>query len=260
MNLGLPLSTMIAFLLVLARVGGLITFLPIPGFRGAPEIIRVVLVLAITIALFPVWPSLPDEVPALGELVKWVFAEAGFGLLIGVAIAFLTEGFQVAAQVLGMQAGYGYASTIDPTTQADAALLQVLMNLMTGVLFFTTGADRALIRVLAASFEKFPAGSWFTSPATLDAVVRLGSGMFTVGLRMALPVTALLLLIDLALALLGRIQQQIQLLSLSFPVKMLTALSMLAVLSPVIARLFEGSASRTLEVLWSFVAQAPGPR
>jgi flagellar biosynthetic protein FliR len=134
------------------------------------------------------------------------------------------------------------------------------MNLMTGVLFFTTGADRALIRVLAASFEKFPAGSWFTSPATLDAVVRLGSGMFTVGLRMALPVTALLLLIDLALALLGRIQQQIQLLSLSFPVKMLTALSMLAVLSPVIARLFEGSASRTLEVLWSFVAQAPGPR
>jgi len=259
MNLGLPLSTMIAFLLVLARVSGLITFLPIPGFRSAPEVIRIVLVLAITIALFPVWPSLPDEAPALGELVKWVFAEAGFGLLIGVAIAFLTEGFQVAAQVLGLQAGYGYASTIDPSTQADAALLQVFMGLVTGVLFFTTGTDRALIRVLAASFERFPAGSWFTSPATLDAMVRLGSGMFTVGLRLALPVAALLLLIDLALALLGRIQQQMQLLSLSFPVKMLAALGMLAALAPVIARLFEGSASRTLEVLWPIVAQAPGP-
>lgn len=244
---------MVAFLLVLARVGGLITLLPIPGFRGAPESIRVVLVLAITIALFPVWPSVPDETPALGELVKWVFAEAGFGLLVGVAISFLTEGFQIAAQVLGMQAGYGYASTIDPSTQADAALLQVFMNLMTGVLFFSTGADRVLIQVLAASFQKFPAGSWFTSPATLDAIVRLGSGMFTVGLRLALPVFAVLLIIDLALALLGRIQQQMQLLSLSFPVKMLTALAMLAALAPVIARLFEGSASHTLEALWSLM-------
>jgi flagellar biosynthesis protein FliR len=260
MTLGLPLSTMVAFLLVLARVGGLITFLPIPGFRGAPQIIRVVLVFAITIALFPVWPSMPDEAPALGQLVTWMLAEASFGLLIGVAVAILTEGFQVAAQVLGLQAGYGYASTIDPSTQADAALLQVFMSLMTGVLFFTTGTDRALIRVLAASFQKFPAGSWFTSPATLDAIVRLGSGMFTVGLRLALPVTAMLLVIDLALALLGRIQQQMQLLSLSFPVKMLTALSLLAALAPVIARLFESSAARMLDVLWSVVIQAPTPR
>jgi flagellar biosynthetic protein FliR len=131
------------------------------------------------------------------------------------------------------------------------------MSLMTGMLFFTAGIDRMLIRVLAASFQRFPAGSWFTSPATLEAMIRLGSAMFTVGLRMALPVTALLVLIDLALALLGRIQQQMQLLSLSFPIKMLAALGMLAVLAPVIARLFENSANATLDVLWRVVAQAP---
>src|SRR5580698_5625542 len=215
MTLGLPVSTMVAFLLVLARVGGLIMFLPVPGFRAVPQVIRVVLALAITIALFPVWPSLPNELPSLGELVKWAFAEAGFGLMAGMAVAFLTEGFQVAAQVLGMQAGYGYASTIDPSTQADAALLQVVMGLLTGLLLFTTGTDRTLIRILAASFERFPAGSWFTSPATLDSMIHLGAGMFTLGLRLALPVIALLLLFDLALALLGRIQQQLQLLSLS---------------------------------------------
>ena len=36
MTLGLPLSTMYAFLLVLARVAGMITFLPVPGFTNAP--------------------------------------------------------------------------------------------------------------------------------------------------------------------------------------------------------------------------------
>ena len=40
--------------------------------------------------------------------------------------------------------------------------------------------------------------------------------MLTTGLRLAMPVIALLLLLDVALALLGRMQQQLQLLSLAF--------------------------------------------
>ncbi len=250
MTLGLPLSTMYAFLLVLARVGGFITFLPIPGFRNAPDHIRLVLALAMTVALFPAWPSPPNSLPAIGELTVWAFAEAGFGLVAGLAVAFLTEGLQIAAQVLGLQAGYGYATTIDPTSQADAGVLQVVTALITGLLFFTLGVDRDLIRVLAASFEKFPAGAWAPAAANLDGIVRLGAGMFTMGLRLAMPVVALLLLIDVALALLGRMQQQLQLLSLAFPAKMLAALAVLAALAPVMARVFEGAAGRTVGALW----------
>lgn len=253
MTLGLPVSTMLAFMLVLARVAGLITFLPIPGFKNAPGMIRIVLAMAITFALFPAWPSLPDELPTFGALTGMAFAELGFGLAVGIAVGFLTEGFQLAAQVLGLQAGYGYASTIDPASQADSSVLQVVMTLVTGLLFFTTGADRELIRILAASFVKFPAGSWAPSAASLDGLVHLGAGMFTTGLRLALPVIALLILIDLALALIGRMQQQLQLLSLAFPVKMLAAIAMLAALAPVIARVFEGSTARTLAALTQMV-------
>src|SRR5579862_3444527 len=250
MTLGLPLSTMYAFLLVLARVGGLVAFLPIPGFRNAPDTIRVVLALVIAFALFPVWPALPNTVPTIAELTAWAFAEAGFGLVIGLAVGFLTESFQLAAQALGLQAGYGYATTIDPTSQVDAGLLQVITLLASGLLLFTFGIDRELFRILAASFQKFPAGSWAPSAASLDGIVRLSGGMFSIGLRLAMPVIALLLLIDLALALLGRIQQQLQLLSLAFPVKMLAALALLAALAPVWTKIFESSAARTLSALW----------
>ena len=250
MTLGLPLSTMFAFLLVLARVAGFITFLPVPGFRGAPDAMRVVLALSVTFALFPVWPPLPNVLPAFGELAVWAFAEAGFGLAMGLAVAFLTEAFQIAAQVLGLQAGYGYATTIDPTSQADAGVLQVVTALISGLLFLTLGLDRQLFRVLAASFEKFPAGAWTPSITSLDAIMQLGSGMFSLGLRLALPVVALLLLLDISLAVLGRMQQQLQLLSLAFPLKMLAALALLAALAPVFARIFERSAASTLDVLW----------
>jgi flagellar biosynthetic protein FliR len=74
--------------------------------------------------------------------------------------------------------------------------------------------------------------------------------MLSTGLRLALPVVALLVLIDFALALVGRVQQQLQLLSLVFPVKMAAALALLAALAPVVPRMFGTAAERTLAVLW----------
>ena len=248
--LGLPLSTLYAFAVVLARVAGFILFLPVPGFRSAPDSVRVVLALAITFALFPVWPALPNAEPSIGQLAAWAFSEAGFGLIVGLSVAFLTEGFQVAAQVAGVHAGFGFATTIDPTSEADSGVLQVLASLFSGILFFSVGLDRQLIRVLAASFVKFPAGAWAPAAASLDGIVRLGSDMLSLGLRLALPVVALLILIDFALALLGRVQQHLQLLSMAFPAKMASALAILAALAPVVPRMFSAAADHTLAVLW----------
>jgi flagellar biosynthesis protein FliR len=250
MQLGLPVSTLLAFVLVLARVGGFVAFLPLPGFRNAPESIRAALALMLTLALFPVWPSVPNALPSIAELTAWGFTEAGFGLAVGLSVTFLTEAFQLGAQIVGLQAGYGYATSIDPTSQADSGVLQILTMLMTGLLMFSAGIDRELLRLLGASFIRFPAGSWAPSAASLDGLVRLGSGMFALGLRMAMPVIALLLLIDLSLALIGRMQQQLQLLSLAFPLKMLATLALLAVLTPLLARLFTTSAQGTLDTLW----------
>lgn len=250
MTLGLPLGTIYAFLLVLARVAGLVAFLPVPAWRNAPMIFRAVLAFVMTISLFPVWPHLPDLSPSIGQLTVWAFSEMGFGLVAGLAVSFLTEGFQVGAQILGMPAGFGYAQTIDPSSQADSSVLQVLTMLTTGLLFFSLGIDAVVIRILAASFQKYPAGSWSFSAATLDSIIHLGAGMFSLGMRVALPVVALLLLIDVALALLGRMQQQLHLLSLAFPIKMMAALGILTAIAPLMPKLFSAAAAHTISALW----------
>ena len=254
MTLGLPLSTMYAFLLVLVRVAGLVMFLPVPAFRAAADGVRAVLALAIAFALFPVWPQLPNTLVPIGQLLVWAVAEAGFGLAAGVAVAFLTETFQLAAQVLGLQAGYGYATTIDPSSQADAGVLQVMTMLTTGLLFFSTGVDRAVLRALAKSFETMPPGSWAPSARGVEGIALLGSEMFSLGLRVAMPVVALLLLIDVSLALLGRMQQQLQLLSLAFPAKMLAAVVLLAALAPMFAKMFEASSEHAVGAILRLIA------
>src|SRR6476619_5604388 len=118
-SLTVSLSTVFGFLLVLTRVGGAFVFLPLPGVKDGPQAARVVLAVALTFSLYPIWP--PPDVAGLspGPMAGFLLSEAAFGITAGLAVAFLAEAFLFAAQVIGMQAGFTYASTVDPTTQAD---------------------------------------------------------------------------------------------------------------------------------------------
>lgn len=244
-NLTLSTGTLYGFLLVLARVGGSLTFVPLPGMKSAPEPAKIALALGFTLALYGQWPVVRTDAVTVTTLAAWAFAEAAVGIAIGVSVAIALEAFTLAAQVLGLQAGYAYASTIDPNTEADSGILLVFAQLMAGMLFFAMGLDREILRLFAQSLEKVPAGVYIFGRATAEPLIRLGSTLFSVGVRLALPIVALLVMVDVALALLGRINAQLQLLSLSFPAKMLTTLillSWLATMFPRILREISGHA------------------
>ncbi len=250
-SLPLPLVLVIGFLLVLARVGGAVSFVPLPGFRSAPAIVRAVLALSLAVALVPLWPRVDAGEFRLGDLGLWMLAEAAFGVTVGLAVAFLNEAFVLASQIFGLQAGYGYASTIDPATEADSSVLQLLTHLAAGLLFVTLGLDREVIRVFAASLESYPPGSFTLTPASAEKVLELGAGMFAVAVRLALPVVTLLVLVDLSLALLSRIDAQLQLLILAFPAKMLASMALLAALAALLPAIYRPAAAATFRVLSS---------
>jgi flagellar biosynthetic protein FliR len=245
----LNFSRLYGLLLVLARVSGVIVMVPIPGVSAGPSSARIILALAFTVALFPVWPAPAVEGPVVGKLLGWMASEAAFGLTIGVAVAFLLEGVQLAAQVIGLQAGYSFASTVDPTTQADTTSLQVLSQLLAGSLFFAFGFDRQVIRILAGSLAAIPGGTYALNSSIVEAVTRLGSAIFVTGLQLAAPVLALLLLLDIAFAVLGRLQTQLQLLSLSFSIKMLVGLAFLTVILSFFPAVFAKSGAATFQTL-----------
>jgi flagellar biosynthetic protein FliR len=139
------------------------------------------------------------------------------------------EVFQVAAQIVSLQAGFGFASTIDPTSGADSTVLITLAQLTAGLLFFAAGGDRILVRVLADSIRLCPPESFTLKSGWADAIVRFSSTIFSAGLRLAAPVIALLLLADVSLAVLGRMQTQLHLVSLTMPVKLAVTMLLLSV-------------------------------
>src|SRR5436305_1740 len=81
-NLTLSVGTLYAFLLVLARVAGAFSFVPLPGIKGVPEPVRAALALACTLALFARWPMVNASMVTISTLAAWVLAEAVLGLAI----------------------------------------------------------------------------------------------------------------------------------------------------------------------------------
>lgn len=214
-----------------------------------------VLALGLSFILLPVWSSANLREVSLGLLPAWIAAEFSFGLMIGVSVSFLLEGIQLAAQMVGLQAGYSFASTIDPSTQADSGVLQILTSLLTGFLFFGLGIDRELIRTLAYSIEKVPAVAGMANAAIMERVIQLGSQIFVVGLRLAMPVLALLILMDLSFAVMNKVHAQFQVMSLSFPAKMLVGLGMLAITLSAFPVVWQLAAGHTLRVLVSLLGR-----
>jgi flagellar biosynthetic protein FliR len=135
---------------------------------------------------------------------------------------------------------------VDPTTQADASVLQVLAQLAAGILFFALGLHCEVLRVLAHSLAVFPPGGFSITRQAGERMIALGAGVFSLGLRLSLPVLALLILVDLAMALLGRINSQLQLLSSAFPAKMLLGLVVMAFLMAAFPRIYRAYAAEVL--------------
>ena len=62
------------------------------------------------------------------------------------------------AQIISLQAGYSFATTIDPTSGADSGVLLTIAQIAAGLLFFATGLDRQILLIFAQSLTTHPPG------------------------------------------------------------------------------------------------------
>jgi len=201
-----------------------------------------------------VWPH-PAEDVRPGLFMAWVVSEAALGIGIGLAVGFAIEAFMVGAQMIGLQAGYSFASTVDPSTQADSTVLVVFAQTAAAALFFAMGLDRDVLRIFAHSLETFPPGSFTLSRGAVESILMAGSTMFSTGLRLALPVLAVMIMVDISLALLGRVNAQLHLLTIAFPVKMVVGLALFGWIAVLLPALLRGGSATGFDAIKQLISR-----
>ena len=222
------------YVLAAMRVLGAIAFNPLLGSARVPMPGRLGIGLFATLVLFPVGG--PYEAPAnVGPLE--VAAELMVGLLAGFAITLIFGSIQFMAGLIGVNSGFSFAQTLNPMFEGGGGaggVVETFIMAFALLVFVQINGHHLFLIGLKELFEVVPAGEVTRIPGSLDTLIALSSGLFSAGLKLALPVMAALLLADLALGLLARVAPQFNLFALEMPAKMMLGLTALALALPVI--------------------------
>jgi flagellar biosynthetic protein FliR len=132
-----------------------------------------------------------------------------------------------AGQIAGLQFSFSAVNLLDPTSSIQTPLLGDLFQLMGTLVLITAGLDRILLASLVRSFRVAPLGSYSLAPATALEIVRTAGGIFLAALELAAPVLAATMLVELAVALLGKLSPQLPVMNLTVPLKTLTGFALL---------------------------------
>jgi len=208
------------------RLSGLMLFAPFFGSIVIPSRVKAILVLALTLLLFP---SVGHAV-GTRSLADWplmVFMEFLIGVGMGIATNLVFEAIQLAGQVLGVQMGYSLVNILDPQTQVDTTVVALFYQSIVMLLFLRMDVHYWLLRAIANSFVYMPPGATHLSSLFTMAVLKTGGQIFGLGIQIAAPVLSATLVADIVLGLLGKASPQLPLMLLGPAVKSLLGLLIL---------------------------------
>jgi flagellar biosynthetic protein FliR len=250
----IPLEQFQTFLVVTSRVAGFIAAIPVIVAAQTPVRIKVGLVFAISLVLFPI---MADAVPKMSfaplPFAMLIISELLLGLLLGLVSRLIFTAVEFGATVVGFQMGFAAANVFDPQSERQLALLSQFQNVFAILIFLAINGHHLFLQTAVMSYDFLPPGQLDLSGEAIPYLMQLTSHMFTIGVQFSAPVLAVLLLSGLILGSLARVFPQLNVFLLSFPINIgvgfiVIALT-LSMASTLIRREFDSLAERFITLL-----------
>lgn len=227
-----------ALVLFSARVSGLVLVAPVFSARPVPAAVKTGLVVLFSVLLTPLAQSHVTRLPDLTPVA--IIGETLIGFALGLGAAILIGAAESAGEILSIQIGLSGAAIVDPMTSHQTTALGQFVHLFAIALVLSLDGHLVMLDALAQSAQRLPLGSALDLAGGLKAFVLTGGGLFSLGLQFAAPIVAVVLVANVALAVLSRAAPQLQILQLAFPVQILIGIGTLVATLPFIATWFLG--------------------
>ena len=241
------LALLPSFLLVLARVAGLIIFAPFLGSSAIPVRLRLALAVLLAVALFSFVGGTFTAPSNLGHFVVALLGELTVGLVIGLGAALIFVGVRLAGLLIGQQIGISLADVFDPTFEGQSSILGRLFFMLTLVLFLLFGGHRVLIGALLGSFSDIQPGSFSFASLPAAGLTALLSQAYLLAIRFAAPALVAVFLATVSLSFIARTIPQLNIISVGFPVQISTATLVLIISPGSVCLAFQTSLTGALE-------------
>ena len=208
----------IAFTLTAGRISAMFIATPIFATPLVPNQAKIGLVATLSIlALSTTSPSLALMTLTPLQLATAMFAELVLGGVMGMGLMILFAALAFAGQLVGIQMGFAIANVVDPISSRQVGVLAQVLNLFGLALFLALDGHLTVLRAIFDSFLVVPLGG--ATPhggAIIEMLVAEGAAMFSLGLKIALPISCVVLLVNVALATIARTVPQVNIFVLGF--------------------------------------------
>jgi flagellar biosynthetic protein FliR len=233
--MGLMIEKLLVFVMVSTRISAFFLVLPVFGWKSIPIRIKIAVMVLLAIFFSMIMPSSLDtrQRSAL-EAGLLISNEAVYGLAMGLIVTVVFSVVKMAGRIIERQMGMAMAQILDPLTGERSQPLGSLLEMIFIILFLSANGHHLFLLVISRSYEAFPAGSIPTIPILVSGVIQAGLAMFVASLKLAAPILAAFLLLMVVLAVLARIVPEMNILFVSFPLRIGLGLLMVAMFIPFI--------------------------
>lgn len=217
-------SDLFAFFAVLVRFSILVAVLPVTGDRAIPGIVKILLSLSITFALFPalvasgkvstieagVWGS------SVSGIVSVIALETLAALILGFTARMLFDAITFGANLVGNFMGFAAASQFDAHQESQTQVVAQLQTTLAMLVFLALDGHHLMLRAALESYNYLGVGKIQINAAFAQRLGDLTAQVFKFGIQIAAPVAVSLFVVNVAFGVLAKAMPQMNVLVLSF--------------------------------------------
>ncbi len=196
------------YLVVVARIGSALMFMPAFGEAQFPVRGRIAFALVLCAALYPAIPNaswMPNQPVGVALLLA---SEVTLGLWMGLAARVLLSAMQFAGNQIGQI--IGLANAFGPSFGAfeGATMVATLLLMGTVTLIFATDTHHVILIALMHSYDALPPGQVLLDDLASN-MVAAGSHALYVGTSIAVPFFVMGVILNLGMGLANRMMPQL---------------------------------------------------
>ena len=215
------------WMLILVRMTGLLATMPGFGQTRIPVRIRLTLGVLLAVIIMPLVGA-PKEMPTgMFGLTGFMVTEFAAGLIMGLAVSWIVDIVAFAGQLMDTQMGFSFVQLLDPVSAHPVSISGSLLTQLTLVFILVSNLHHQMILAVVASYRILPMGQALPMKPLL---ILTSMGQILVrGFQLAFPVMLTLFLVDVLEGVSGKFMPQLQLIQLSFPIKIAVGLTVLGI-------------------------------
>lgn len=228
------INELLGFFLVFIRMTSFLVVSPFFSLRNIPNLVKVLFGLVLAFVVFPVIEIGTLPVNSIFAYFLLILSEVTVGLAIGFVSTILFSAFRVAGQLIDLQIGYAMTQIFDPSQGAQNTITGQFLHLLSLVIFLSLNGHHSLILALVKSFELVPLSQGKVTGTLAQQMLTSFTGMITIAFQIAVPVLAVLIVIDISLGMIGKTVPQLNVFMTGFPLKIGMGLLVIAVTLPIV--------------------------